>query len=166
MKAIADLQKLINENKNILVDDNDIVDWYNILDIEIKKLKPRESAFSIILKGYIILIFVLLISANGILITLFNLFRIGNEFLSAIILSVLFWTGIVIAYFKLEEPLSFIKQSLNKKLSEIKNELSSYIILQMKIIEQILERNLMFKSLEKIKREKNKIEKYLKKVSN
>lgn len=104
MKAIADLQKLKIEKENLFLDDNDIVDWYNIVDIEIKKLKPRESAFSITLNDYITLIFVLLISANGILITLLNLFRIGNELLSAIILSVLFWTAVIITYFMLEEP--------------------------------------------------------------
>ena len=56
MNDIAGLQKLIYEKKNILLDDNDIIDWYNILDIEIKNLKPRDSAFSFLLKGSIIFI--------------------------------------------------------------------------------------------------------------
>jgi len=163
MNDIADLQKLINEKKIFLLDDDDIRDWYNILDVKIKNLKPRESAFSIISKGYIILIPVLLISTNGILITLLNLFRIGDELLIPITLSILFWIGVGIIYFKLEEPLNFIKQSLNGKLTDIKNELTSYMILQMQIIEVLLARNLIFKYQEKIKREKNKIEKHLKK---
>ncbi len=163
MNAIADLQKLIYEKGNLLIGDNALIEWYDILDIEIKKLKPRESAFSIILKGSIILISVLLISANGILITLLNLFRFGNESLLAIILSILFWIGVVIVYLKFEEPLNFIKQSFKGKLKDIKNELTAYMNLQLQIIEEVLARNLMFKNLEKIKREKNKIEKYLKK---
>ncbi|MEJ2616341.1 MAG: hypothetical protein P8Z35_15400 [Ignavibacteriaceae bacterium] len=166
MNAIADLQKLIDEKRNLLLGDNDIIEWYNILDVEIKKLRPRESAFSILSKGSVILISVLLISANGILITLLNLFRIGNELISAIILSVLFWAGIVIIYIKFEEPFDFIKQTFKGKFGDIKNELTSYMHLQIQIIDEILARNLMFKNLVKVKREKNKIEKYLNKDSN
>ena len=166
MNAIADLQKLIHEKKNLPISDNAIIDWYAILDIEIKKLKPRESTFSIISKGSIIFISVLLISANGILITLLNLFRIGNESLLAIIISILFWIGVVIVYIKLEEPLNFIKQSFKGKLNDIKNELTLYMSLQKQIVEELLARNLMFKNLGKIKREKNKIEKYLNKEGN
>ena len=150
MNTIADLQKLINGKKNLLIDDNDVIEWYNILHIEIKKLKPRESAFSIISKGSIILISVLLISANGILITLLNLFRIDNEILSAIIISILFWIGVVIAYVKFEEPFNFIKQSFKGKLNDINYELTSYMSLQMQIIEELLARNLMFKNMGKI----------------
>lgn len=163
MKEIADLQNLIYEKKNLFLDDNDIIGWYNILDIKIKNLKPRDSAFSILLKGSIILIPIFLISANGILIILLNLFQTGYEFLLAIIISILFWIGIVIFYFKFEEPLNFIKQSFKGKLKEIKNELTSYMNLQMHIIEELLARNLMFKNLKKIKREKIKIEKYFEK---
>ena len=166
MNTIADLQKLINGKKNLLIDDNDVIEWYNILHIEIKKLKPRESAFSIISKGSIILISVLLISANGILITLLNLFRIDNEILSAIIISILFWIGVVIAYVKFEEPFNFIKQSFKGKLNDINYELTSYMSLQMQIIEELLARNLMFKNMGKIKSEKNRIERYFKKKSN
>ena len=161
MNAIVDLQKLIDEKRNLQLDDNDIIEYYNILDVEIKKLKPRESAFSIISKGSIILISVLLISANGILITLLNLFRISNELLSAIILSIVFWIGVVIFYVKFEEPLNFVKQSFKGKLKDIKNELTSYMHLQIQIMDEISARNLMFKKLEKKKREKQKIEKYL-----
>ena len=164
MNAIADLQKQINEKKNLLIGDKALIEWYDILDIEIKKLKPRESAFSIISKCSVILISVLLISANGILITLLNLFRIDNELLFAIILSILFWLGVVVVYVKFEEPINFIKQSFKGKLKEINNELTTYMNLQMKIIQEVLARNLMFKNLEKIKRGKNKIEKYLKKI--
>lgn len=162
MKDIADLKK-IYENNNFVLDDNDIMDWYKILDIEIEKLKPRKSAFSIISNGYIIFISVLLISTNGILITLLNLFPIDNGLLYAIILSILFWLGVVIVYIKLEEPVNFIKQSFIVKLTGIKNELTSYMVLQKRIIEELLVRNLMFKNLEKIKKEKNKIEEYLRK---
>ena len=162
MKDIADLQKLIHEKNIFLLDDDDIKDWHNILDVKIKDLKPRESAFSIISNGFIILILVLLISANGILITLLNLLRIGDVSPLAIILSILFWICVVITYIKLEEPLNFIKQSINGKLTNIKNELTSYMCLQKQIIEVLLERNLMSKYRGKIKREKNKIEKYLK----
>ena len=161
MNDIAELQKQIHDKKNLLLDDNDIIEWYNILDIEIKKLKPRGSAFSIISKSSIIVIPILLISANGILITLLNLFRTGNELLLAIITSILFWIGVVIFYFKIEEPLNFIKQSFKGKLKGIKNELTSYLNLKMQIIEELLKRNLMFKSQNKIKKEKIKIEKYL-----
>ena len=164
MNAIADLQKQINEKKNLLIGDKALIEWYDILDIEIKKLKPRESAFSIISKCSVILISVLLISANGILITLLNLFRIDNELLFAIILSILFWLGVVVVYVKFEEPINFIKQSFKGKLKEINNELTTYMNLQMKIIQEVLARNLMFKNLEKIKRGKSKIEKYLKKI--
>ena len=164
MNAIADLQKQINEKKNLLIGDKALIEWYDILDIEIKKLKPRESAFSIISKCSVILISVLLISANGILITLLNLFRIDNELLFAIILSILFWLGVVVVYVKFEEPINFIKQSFKGKLKEINNELTTHMNLQIKIIQEILARNLMFKNLEKIKRGKNKIEKYLKKI--
>ena len=163
MNDIAGLQKLIYEKKNILLGDNDIIDWYNILDIQIKNLKPRDSAFSFLLKGSIILIPIMLISANSILITLVSLFQTGNELLLAIILSILFWIGITISYFKLEEPLNFIKQSFKGKLKGIKNELTTQMNLRMKIIEELLARNLMFKNLKKIKREKIKIEKYLNK---
>ena len=163
MNDIAGLQKLIYEKKNILLDDNDIIDWYNILDIEIKNLKPRDSAFSFLLKGSIILIPIMLISANSILITLVSLFQTGNELLLAIILSILFWIGITISYFKLEEPLNFIKQSFKGKSKGIKNELITQMNLQKQIIEELLARNLMFKNLKKIKREKIKIEKYLNK---
>ena len=163
MNDIAGLQKLIYEKKNILLDDNDIIDWYNILDIEIKNLKPRDSAFSFLLKGSIILIPIMLISANGILITLVSLFQTGNALLLATIISILFWIGITVSYFKFEEPLNFIKQSFKGKLKGIKNELTTQMNLRMKIIEELLARNLMFKNLKKIKREKIKIEKYLNK---
>jgi len=160
MNDIAGLQKLIYEKKNILLDDNDIIDWYNILDIEIKNLKPRDSAFSFLLKGSIILIPIMLISA---LITLVSLFQTGNALLLATIISILFWTGITVSYFKFEEPLNFIKQSFKGKLKGIKSELTTQMNLRMKIIEELLARNLMFKNLKKIKREKIKIEKYLNK---
>lgn len=163
MNDIAGLQKIIYEKKKILLDDNDIIDWHNILDIQIKNLKPRDSAFSILLKGSIIFIPVMLVSANSLLIILVGLFQTGNELLSAIILSVLFWLSIMISYFKFEEPLNFIKQSFDGKLKEIKNELTTNMILQMQIIEELLARNLMFKNLKKIEREKIKIEKYLNK---
>ena len=163
MNDIAGLQKLIYEKKNILLGDNDIIDWYNILDIQIKNLKPRDSAFSFLLKGSIILIPIMLISANGILITLVSLFQTGNALLLATIISILFWIGITVSYFKFEEPLNFIKQSFKGKLKGIKNELTTQMNLRMKIIEELLARNLMFKNLKKIKREKIKIEKYLNK---
>jgi hypothetical protein len=163
MNAIADLQKLIDEKRNLILGDNDILEYYNILDVEIKKLKPRESAFSIISRISIILISVLIISANGILITLLNLFRISSEILPVIILSVVFWIAVVIFYIKFEEPLNFVRQSFTVKLKDIKSELISYMHLQIHIIEEITARNIMFKKLEKIKREKQKIEKYLQK---
>lgn len=142
IENLETLRELINNQEISSITNDEILDWYNNLCESIEKLKKKYNMFAFMSSFrnlIILLLFILisfLISTGTFLSTIIYLFIIG---------------GFIILHFYLGEYHEFVSNVIKKEEIRIRKELSSLLIPQINLIEELLKRNLFFnkKGMEK-----------------
>ncbi len=143
---IKELREKFYSSKNISVSDDEIHKWYEILSDLIIPLKRRYRIFSICQNFKILLIFFSLTIFNSAILVLIDSFGFQREstpyLLTSIIISGIFWIGVLLLYVYISEDNNYISHSVNKEIQRMREELYTLLLYQIKLTDEGLKRNI------------------------